>query len=80
GRGVTLRTGRAALAVTTRGARTSVRLDAPLSVAGPEGLTLDGGLLRITADGPYPDLQNRRGDGGVTLNASLAADALAAGD
>jgi hypothetical protein len=42
-------------------------------------LTLTGARLGLTGQAPYPDLQKRRGDGAVTLRASLAGSLATAG-
>ncbi|MGA0606307.1 intermembrane phospholipid transport protein YdbH family protein [Phenylobacterium sp. VNQ135] len=79
GKGLSAETGRATLAVTTRGPRVSARLEAPLTAARSGDLALRGGRLVLTADAPYPDMVRRRSDGGLTLNARLVADRLSQG-
>ncbi len=80
GRGVAAQTGRATLAVTTRGSRVSARLEAPLAAVSSGDLALTDGRLLLTADAPYPDMVKRRSDGGLTLNARLTADRVSQGE
>lgn len=64
--------GAGALTLRTRGDRVEInaRVETLKTVVG--GVTLAGARLGLTGQGPYPDLQKRRGDGAVTLRASLA--------
>lgn len=80
GRDLSAELGRATLAVTTRGPRTSARLEAPIAAAGAGELALRGGRLVLTADVPYPDLEKRRGEGAVTLSAVLTGERLSLGE
>ncbi|MCR5874251.1 YdbH domain-containing protein [Phenylobacterium sp. J426] len=77
GRGLSAETGRATLAVTTRGPRLSVRLEAPLTAVESGALSLRQARLVLTADAPYPDMVKRRSDGGVTLSARLTGRSAA---
>lgn len=80
GRDFEVVTGAGALRLTTRGARTTVNLDAPVAQARAGGAALTAGRLRITAEAPYPDLQKKRGDGPVVVRARLTGRRLALGE
>jgi hypothetical protein len=68
-----------ALTLRTRGDRVDLnaRIETPKTIVG--SVTLAGARLGVTGQGPYPDLQKRRGDGAVTLRASLAGSLATAG-
>ena len=61
-----------ALTLRTLGDRVDInaRIETPKTVVG--SATLTGARLGLTGQGPYPDLQKRRGDGAVTLRLGLA--------
>lgn len=63
--------GAGALSLRTHGDRVDVnaRIEAPKAVVG--SLTFAGARLGLTGQAPYPDLQKRRGDGALTLRASV---------
>ena len=71
--------GTGGLTLRTRGDRVDIngRIETPKTVLG--SVTLAGARLGLTGQGPYPDLQKRRGDGAVTLRASLAGSLAAGG-
>ncbi|MGH6910430.1 MAG: hypothetical protein ACREEG_09610, partial [Phenylobacterium sp.] len=71
--------GAGALTLRTHGDRVDIngRIDASKAVVG--SVTLTGARLGLTGQGPYPDLQKRRGDGAVTLRVGLAGSLATAG-
>jgi hypothetical protein len=71
--------GAGALTLRTRGDRVDLnaRIETPKSVVGP--VTLTGARLGLTGQGPYPDLQKRRGDGALTLRIGAAGALATAG-
>jgi hypothetical protein len=68
--------GASRLTLRTRGDRVDLDLDARIARLVGVGFAADAAHIRLTGQGPYPDLKRRRGDGVVTLN--LVADAEAA--
>jgi hypothetical protein len=66
------------LRLVTRGGRVAVDLaaTAPALTAGP--LAATDARLTLAGEGPYPDLQHRRGDGPLTLRATFVGSRLAA--
>lgn len=80
GRDFDLALGAGAIKSTTRGGRIAIALNLPiLSAAAAAGELADGRLV-ATADAPYPDLENRRGDGALRLGVRITAARLASGD
>ncbi|MCR5877898.1 YdbH domain-containing protein [Phenylobacterium sp. J367] len=71
GDGFEVVSGRGAVDLVTRGARTALRLDLPVTSAKAGEAAIDAGRLRLTADVPYPDLQTQRNDGRVVIRAEL---------
>jgi hypothetical protein len=69
--------GPGALALRTRGDRVDFNADVAVSKAVAGSLSAEGARLRLTGQAPYPDLIKRRGDGAVTLRASLSGSRLA---
>ncbi|WP_334161791.1 intermembrane phospholipid transport protein YdbH family protein [Phenylobacterium sp.] len=80
GRDFEVVTGPGVLRLTTRGARATASLGAPVGEARAGGAALTTGRLRITAEAPYPDLQKKRSDGPVVLRASLTGQRMALGE
>jgi hypothetical protein len=70
----------ATVALTTTGDRVALRATAAADQATLPGLTGAGARLTVTGDLPYPDMEQRRGDGRARVNLALVADRLAAGD
>lgn len=77
GRGFDLELGAGALRVTSKANRLDVSVDAPLAKADAGGLAVRNGRLQVSAAGPYPDLEKKRGEGGLTVRANLAGRELA---
>ena len=71
--------GASSLKLRTRGDRVDLDLDAHLTRLATEGAQASGAHIRLTGQGPYPDLKRRRGDGVVTLALTAEAEATAAG-
>jgi hypothetical protein len=80
GAGFDLTLGAGAVSLRTRGDRLDAVVDAPLSHAAFNGLTAENARLQLTGQGPYPDLIKRRGDGKVTVRASLTGGRVAMAD
>ncbi|MFN3932711.1 MAG: YdbH domain-containing protein [Brevundimonas sp.] len=70
----------ATLSVTTTGDRVAVSAAASADQATLPGLASAGTRLTLTGDLPYPDMEQRRGDGRARLSAGLVAESLTAGD
>ncbi len=68
---------RGALNLRTRGDRVDFNADVPVPRAVAGDLSAAGARLRLTGQAPYPDLVRRRGDGAVSLRASLGGSRLA---
>ncbi|MDB5425499.1 MAG: hypothetical protein JWQ29_2915, partial [Phenylobacterium sp.] len=69
--------GAGALTLRTRGDRVDIAADIALPKAAAGALSVAGARLRLTGQAPYPDLVRRRGDGAVSLRASLTGSRLA---
>lgn len=69
-----------ALAVTTTGDRMTLRATATADRAVLPGVSGSGTRLTVTGDLPYPDMEQRRGDGRARLDIGLVAARLDAGD
>ncbi|MDY6922830.1 MAG: YdbH domain-containing protein [Pseudomonadota bacterium] len=70
----------ATLSVTTTGDRLAVSAAASADQATLPGLAGVGTRLTLTGDLPYPDMEQRRGDGRARLGVGLVAESLTAGD
>lgn len=55
------------ISLKTRGDRVAFSVGAILGEARGEALAVDESFLRLTGEGPYPDLEKRRGDGALAL-------------
>ena len=62
--------GAGALTLRTRGDRVDLSAEVALPRAVAGSLSVAGGRLGLSGEGPYPDLVRRRGDGAVTLRAA----------
>jgi len=72
--------GSGVLTLRTHGDRVDLAADLALPRAMMAGsLGIAGARLRLTGQGPYPDLKTRRGDGAVTLRADVTGSRLAMG-
>ena len=69
-----------ALAVSTVGDRLTLRATASADRATLPGFSGAGTRLTVTGDLPYPDMEQRRGDGRARLDIGLVAARLEAGD
>ncbi|HEY8615615.1 intermembrane phospholipid transport protein YdbH family protein [Phenylobacterium sp.] len=76
GRDFALETAQAALDVSSRQDRAFVRLDAPVAAGRFGDAAIAGARLRLTAETPYPDLEKKRGEGGVVLRLDLTGREL----
>ncbi|GAA0870391.1 YdbH domain-containing protein [Brevundimonas basaltis] len=70
----------ASLAVTTTGDRLALRAAATADQASLPGVSGSGTRLTVTGDLPYPDLEQRQGDGRARLDIGLVAARLDVGD
>lgn len=66
--------------LTTTGDRVALRLATAAERASLPGFTGEATRLTLAGDLPYPDLEDRRGDGRARIDLRLAADRLAAAD
>jgi hypothetical protein len=71
--------GAAQLTAQGAGGRIELSLDAPIVSGAAGGLATTNARLRVTAAGPYPDLQRRREAGAVVAHAEMSGGRLAAG-
>jgi len=71
--------GASRLTLAKRRDRLDFALDARLDSLARPGVALSGAHLRLTGQGPYPDLKKRRGDGVLVLQLTGQADAAQAG-
>ena len=60
--------------------RLKLRLSADIESLASDTVELGKTAVLVDADGPYPDFSTKRGDGAVSLRATLTSDALEAGD
>lgn len=70
----------ATVALTTVGDRVTLRATASADRAALPGFTGSGTRLTVTGDLPYPDLEQRRGDGRARVDIGLVAARLDAGE
>lgn len=81
GPGLEATLGEAVLRQATTRDRVDVLLVAPVTELKTGDLSARGGRLRLSLQGPYPDLKRRKGDGRVVAHLALQADGVAkAGD
>ena len=79
GAGFDAQAGAARLTARSAGGRVTAELDAPLTALAASGLTAAEAHLRVKADGPYPDLIKRRGEGPLVVAAEVTGRQVAMG-
>ena len=79
GAGFDTQVGAARLTARTASGRVVAELDAPLTTLAASGLTAAEAHLRVKADGPYPDLIKRRGEGPLVVAAEVTGRQVAMG-
>lgn len=67
------------LALVTQGDRTRITFSADIPAASAPGVSGEALRIAASADAPYPDLNERRSDGDLTLSVNASADRLDAG-
>lgn len=71
GEGFDVAFGAGRLTATSRTNRLDAALDAPITQAEAGGLGVKAGRVRLTLNGPYPDLEKKRGEGPLTIRANV---------
>lgn len=80
GEGLAATVGEARLRVATTRDRADVLLTAPVTDLKAGALAVRNGRLRLSVQGPYPDLRKRKGDGAVLARLEVAAAGLGYGE